>query len=220
MCFSFGIYTPDTLPLAFISYFRGQINQVMSIQQQLSDRSGNKCELCNNTGSLSVYEVPPATQQNMDTVTLLCKTCLDQIEKREQLDAEHWKVLTETMWSEHPAVQVVAWRMLSRLRNESWASDSLDILYLDEDTLEWAKKTGDHEQDGTVEFHQDSNGTRLYDGDTVVLIKTLDVKGSSLSAKLGTVVKNIRLVADNVEQIEGKVEGQTIVILTKYLRKG
>jgi len=167
-----------------------------------------------------VYEVPPATQQNMDTVTLLCKTCLDQIEKREQLDAEHWKVLTETMWSEHPAVQVVAWRMLSRLRNESWASDSLDILYLDEDTLEWAKKTGDHEQDGTVEFHQDSNGTRLYDGDTVVLIKTLDVKGSSLSAKLGTVVKNIRLVADNVEQIEGKVEGQTIVILTKYLRKG
>jgi protein PhnA len=34
------------------------------------------------------------------------------------------------------------------------------------------------------------------------------------------VVKNIRLVADNTEQIEGKIEGQTIVILTKYLRKG
>jgi protein PhnA len=86
--------------------------------------------------------------------------------------------------------------------------------------LEWAKKTGDHEQDGTVKFHLDSNGTRLYDGDTVVLIKTLDVKGSSISAKLGAVVKNIRLVPDNIEQIEGKIEGQTIVILTKYLRKG
>ncbi|WP_317167666.1 PhnA domain-containing protein [Sphingobacterium mizutaii] len=54
----------------------------------------------------------------------------------------------------------------------------------------------------------------------MVLIKTLDVKGSSISAKLGTVVKNIRLVPDNTEQIEGKIEGQTIVILTKYLRKG
>jgi len=60
----------------------------------------------------------------------------------------------------------------------------------------------------------------VYGGDTVVLTKTLDVKGSSLSAKLGTVVKNIRLVPDNTGQIEGKVEGQTIVILTKYLRKG
>ena len=36
---------------------------------------------------------------------------------------------------------------------------------------------------------------------------------------MGTVVKNIRIVEDNTEQIEGKIEGQTIVILTKYVRK-
>ena len=198
-----------------------QLNPViMSLEQQLIKRSNNICELCNSDGPLSVYTVPPAEQQTADHVIYICDTCLDQIEKREQLDAEHWKVLSETMWSEYPAVQVVAWRMLSRLRNEGWASDNLDILYLDEDNLEWAKKTGDHEQEGTVEFHVDSNGTRLYEGDTVVLIKTLDVKGSSLSAKLGTVVKNIRLVPDNTDQIEGKIDGQTIVILTKYLRKG
>ena len=192
----------------------------MSLAQQLQDRSGNKCELCTSEGNLSVYEVPPTDNANADNCVLVCKTCLDQIEKSEQINPEHWKVLTETMWSEFAPVQVVAWRMLSRLRNEGWAADSLDILYLDEATLEWAKKTGDHEQDGTVEFHQDSNGARLVEGDTVVLIKTLDVKGSTISAKLGTVVKNIRLVHDNTEQIEGKVEGQTIVILTKYLRKG
>jgi len=193
----------------------------MTIQQQLSARSGNTCELCNATaGVLSVYDLPPAEQQHADTAVLLCKTCLDQVEKREQLDAGHWKVLTGTMWSEHRPVQVLAWRMLSRLRGESWAADSLDILYLDDETLDWAKKTGDHEQDGTVEFHRDGNGARLHDGDTVVLAKTLDVKGSSLSAKLGTVIKNIRLVPDNTEQIEGKIDGQTIVILTKYLRKG
>jgi len=192
----------------------------MSLIQELQSRSANKCELCTAESNLSVYEVPPTSNANSDNSILVCKTCLDQIEKTEQLDPNHWKILTETMWSEFPAVQVVAWRMLSRLRNEGWAADSLDILYLEDETLDWAKKTGDHESDGTVEFHQDSNGTRLYEGDTVVLVKTLDVKGSTLSAKLGTVVKNIRLVHDNVEQIEGKVEGQTIVILTKYLRKG
>ncbi|TYR31234.1 PhnA protein [Sphingobacterium phlebotomi] len=192
----------------------------MSLEPQLIERSNNTCELCHRSSGLSIYTVPPSDQQTADNVIYLCNTCLDQIEKREQLDAEHWKVLSETMWSEYPAVQVVAWRMLSRMRHEGWASDNLDILYLDDDNLEWAKKTGDHEQEGTVQFHIDSNGTRLYEGDTVVLVKTLDVKGSSLSAKLGTVVKNIRLVPDNPEQIEGKIEGQTIVILTKYLRKG
>lgn len=192
----------------------------MSIELQLLERSGKKCELCNATEQLKVYEVPPADQQSVDNSVLVCQTCLDQIEKNEQLNADHWKVLSDTMWSEYPAVQVVAWRMLSRLRGEAWAADNLEILYLDDENLEWAKKTGDHESDGTVEFHVDSNGTRLYDGDTVVLIRTLDVKGSTLSAKLGTVVKNIRLDPNNTEFIEGKVEGQHIVILTKFLRKG
>ncbi|MBE8714286.1 PhnA protein [Sphingobacterium sp. KB22] len=192
----------------------------MLLEKELFARSENQCELCRSTDTLSIYEVPPETQINADTTILLCKACIDQVDKKEQLDPSHWRNLSETMWSPFAPVQVVAWRMLSRLRNESWASDSLDILYLDEETLDWAKKTGDHEQEGTVDFHQDSNGMRLVEGDTVVLIKTLDVKGSSINAKLGTVVKNIHLVHDNTEQIEGKVEGQTIVILTKYLRKG
>lgn len=93
------------------------------------------------------------------------------------------------MWSEVPAVQIVAWRMLNRLRAESWAVDNLDMLYLDEDTLAWAKATGDHENDGSVALHKDSNGNILKTGDTVVLTKSLDVKGSTLNAKMGTVVK-------------------------------
>ncbi|MGJ1205272.1 PhnA domain-containing protein [Sphingobacterium lactis] len=186
----------------------------------LKSRSENQCELCRSTENLDIYEVPPTSTPTLDNSILICSVCKGQLEKTEQIDPEHWKVLSDTMWSEFPAVQVVAWRMLSRLRNEAWAANNLDILYLDDETLAWAKKTGDHESEATVEFHQDSNGTRLFEGDTVVLIKTLDVKGSSISAKLGTVVKNIRLVPDNTEQIEGKIEGQTIVILTKYLRKG
>lgn len=116
-------------------------------------------------------------------------------------------------------VQVVSWRMLNRLRNESWAMDNLDKMYLDDDRLAWAKATNDHENDTTVELHKDCNGNTLQTGDTVVLTKSLDVKGSTLNAKMGTVVKNIRLVEENTEQIEGRIEGQVIVILTKYVRK-
>jgi protein PhnA len=92
-------------------------------------------------------------------------------------------------------------------------------MYLTEENIAWAKETGDHENSSDVDLHKDCNGAVLVDGDTVVLTKSLDVKGSTLNAKLGTVVKNIKLVADNTEQVEGKIEGQTIVILTKYLRK-
>ena len=84
----------------------------------------------------------------------------------------------------------------------------------------WSEVPAVQENSCEAELHKDCNGTLLQNGDTVVLTKTLDVKGSSLKASLGTVVKNIRLVHDNTEQIEGKIDGQTIVILTKYLRKG
>ena len=191
----------------------------MKLDDLLRQRSNNKCELCKSETNVALYEVPPQNQSNADNTILICSKCLAQIEKREELNSAHWNCLTEAMWSEVPGVQVIAWRMLNRLRNESWAADNLDMMYLDEERLAWAKATGDHENDGTVDLHKDCNGAQLQTGDSVVLIKSLDVKGSTLNAKMGTVVKNIRLVEENTEQIEGKIEGQTIVILTKYVRK-
>lgn len=191
----------------------------MKMEEALLERSGNSCELCKSENALSLYEVPGNSGKSEDSCIMICAKCLAQIDKKEELDSAHWAVLSETMWSEVPGVQVVAWRMLNRLRSLSWAAESLDMLYLDEANLEWAKSTFDHEDDGNLQLHKDSNGALLQTGDTIVLTKSLDVKGSTLNAKMGTVVKNIRLVADNTEQIEGKIEGQTIVILTKYVRK-
>jgi protein PhnA len=191
----------------------------MTLENQLLTRSNNACELCNATDNISIYEVPPANGKSADTCIMVCKKCLAQLDKKEELDAAHWNCLTTSMWNEAPPVQIVAWRMLNRLRNQSWAADSLDMLYLDEEKLAWAKATGDHENDAAVDLHKDCNGQVLQTGDTVVLIKSLDVKGSTLNAKMSTVVKNIRLVENNTEQIEGRIEGQTIVILTKYTRK-
>ena len=196
-----------------------QIYNGMKVEEQLALRSENKCELCKSSVGLKLFEVPPQNGLSADAAILVCPKCLAQIEKKEELDSKHWSCLTESMWSEVAAVQVTAWRMLNRLRSESWASESLDMLYLTDENLAWAKTTGDHENDASVDLHKDSNGHVLQNGDTVVLIRSLDVKGSTLTAKLGTVVKNIRIVEDNTAQIEGKVEGQQIVILTKYVRK-
>lgn len=191
----------------------------MKLEEQLLERSGNQCELCAATGNLKIYEVPPQSVSNADNCVLICDTCRAQIEKKAEPDMAHWACLSTSMWSEVPGIQVLSWRMLNRFRQESWAMESLDMMYLDDERLAWAKATGDHENDASVALHRDSNGTILQQGDTVVLTKSLDVKGSTLNAKMGTVVKNIRLVEDNTEQIEGKIEGQVIVILTKYVRR-
>jgi protein PhnA len=191
----------------------------MKLEETLRQRSSDQCELCHSTTGLQVYEVLPQDRATAENNILICAKCRAQIDKKEEPDSNHWKVLSETMWSEVPGVQVIAWRMLNRLRNESWAADNLDMLYLDDEKLAWAKATGDHDSDGAIELHRDANGAVLQPGDTVVLTRSLDVKGSTLNAKMGTVVKNIRLVENNNEQIEGKIEGQLIVILTKYVRK-
>ncbi len=192
----------------------------MGLERRLKARSNNQCELCKSELNLSIYDVPPNAQQREEDSIIVCEKCAAQLNNKEELDRKHWTCLNESMWSEIPAVQVVSWRMLNRLKAESWAMDAIDMMYFDEETLAWAKATGEHENTTEVLFHRDSNGHILQNGDKVVLIKSLDVKGSTVNARLGTVVHNIRLVADNTDQIEGKIEGQTIVILTKYLRKG
>jgi protein PhnA len=66
---------------------------------------------------------------------------------------------------------------------------------------------------------KDSNGTQLSDGDSVTTIKDLKVKGTSVTLKRGTLVKNIRLT-DDADQIEcnvDKVKG--LVLRTEFLKK-
>ncbi|TKC06169.1 PhnA domain-containing protein [Pedobacter frigoris] len=189
------------------------------MEQLLLERSGNKCELCQSAAALKIYEVQPQTSHPEDNTIVICDKCIAQIEKTEEADLKHLGFLRTSIWSAIPGVQVVTWRLLNRLKGESWAVDSLDAMYLDEETLAWAQAGADEDNDAVEDIHKDCNGAPLQAGDTVVLIKSLDVKGSQLNAKMGTVVKNIRLVHNNTDQIEGKIEGQTIVILTKFVRK-
>jgi protein PhnA len=194
----------------------------MSIEKILHERSDSKCELCSATDNLYAYEVSGhASKQGTDESNiLLCQTCTSQIDKPEQMDVNHWRCLNDSMWSQVPVVQVMAWRMLTRLSTEGWPQDLLDMLYLDADMMTWAQVTGEGVSDDESQvIHKDSNGVQLAAGDTVVIIKDLNVKGTSFVAKRGTAVRGISLVADNPEHIEGRVNGQQIVILTKFVKK-
>ncbi|MBF4984738.1 PhnA domain-containing protein [Nonlabens mediterrranea] len=190
--------------------------------KQLEDRSGNICELCGAADTLeqkvelAVYEVPDSPKNVKEISILACKVCREQLEDFDKIDVNHWRALNDSMWSTVPAVQVVVYRMLDQLKAEGWPQDLLDMMYLEDETRNWAEEGI---QRGPQIIHRDVNGNILKRGDSVVIIKDLDVKGSSLVAKRGTAVRNISLVHDNADQIEGRVGPTQVVLLTQYVKK-
>ena len=191
----------------------------MSLQQDLEKRSGNQCELCAANQNLSVYEVKPVAHGGYDGSILACDNCILQIENPDEVDANHWRCLNDSMWSEFAPVKVLAWRMLHRLKKEEWPQELLNMMYVTDDELTWAKATNDHLDESEKVIHRDVNGAILQAGDSVVLIKDLKVKGSSMIAKQGTAVRRISLDHENEKYIEGKVGATQIVIVTDYVKK-
>ena len=188
----------------------------MGVKETLVERSGGVCELCGSTENLDVTAVEPSDGSAEKSI-LLCAECREQVENPEKLEPNRWHCLNESMWSTEPAVQVTAYRILKRIASEGWPQDLLDMLYLEPEVQAWADAKAEEDESGR-EPTRDSNGTPLEEGDSVTIIKDLDVKGAGFTAKRGTVVKNIRLT-NNPEQIEGRVNGVKIVLLSKFLKK-
>lgn len=174
----------------------------------------SQCDLCGATQDLELFKVTPASNLGNDEITL-CATCRSQIEDSDTTDANHWRCLNDSMWSQDAAVQVMAWRQLTYLaKSESWAQDLLDMLYMEDDVLQWAKSGIVQESEKTL----DVNGHELKAGDSVTLVKDLVVKGANFTAKRGTPVRNIGLT-NNPEHIQGRVNGTMIVIIAAYCKK-
>ncbi len=175
--------------------------------------SANTCQLCGSDRNVSAVALTPKT----DTV-MLCEVCRGQLSGEAPLDAHHLRCLNESAWSQEPVVQVAAWRLLRNLagEGETWAQDLLEMLYLEPDVLEWAEADEAEEDDEPT--LEDANGNTLRNGDTVILIKDLDVKGAGFTAKRGTQVKNIR-ITDDGKHFEGKVNGTSIYIVAAYTKK-
>ena len=192
----------------------------MNIKEKLVERSGNQCELCGATHELTSLRLKPSLNDTLDTNIWVCKTCKDQIDNPDKMDANHWRCLNDAMWSEHKAVQITAWRMLHRLKKEGWPQDLLEMMYLEDTDLRFAEGTGDHLEESEKIIHKDAHGALLENGDTVTMIKDKELKGAgSFTLKRGTAIRNISLVHDNAQQFEGKVNGTTVVILTKLVKK-
>ena len=191
----------------------------MNLEKDLQIRSQHSCELCKATETLSIYTVQPSKNINLTDSIYACQTCISQIEDSNLINSNHWRCLNDSMWSEFLPVQVMAWRMLNRVLSAGWSQDLLDMMYLDDDSLAWAKALGDGVDEAAKLIHRDVNGVVLEAGDSVVLIKDLKVKGTSMVAKQGTAVRRIALDHENETYIEGKIDGKHIVLITQYVKK-
>ncbi|MBL6973929.1 MAG: PhnA domain-containing protein [Sulfurimonas sp.] len=170
------------------------------------------CELCASADDVNAFEVSPSDGSEEQSI-YLCGNCKAQIQSSE-LDETHFNCLNDSMWSETPAVQVMSYRLLNALGRQ----DLVDMMYMEEDVKAWADADSIGEAADAL-VYKDANGVTLAAGDTVVITKDLDVKGTGFTAKRGTAVRNIGLVHGDSEHIEGRVNGVKIHILTKFLKK-
>ena len=168
------------------------------------------CPLCETRAASQSYDVPGSP---LPTTLNLCEDCVAAIADPAS-HAEYWRVLETTMWSEVSGVNVMADRILRTLSGQAYAADLRDMLYLDDDARAWSEAADIITLAPTI----DSNGTPLSAGDTVTLIKDLPVKGAGFTAKRGTTVRGISLT-DNPLHIEGRVNGQRIVLVAAFLKK-
>ena len=83
---------------------------------------------------------------------------------------------------------------------------------------EWAMDGSDTQVESDEKVVRDAHGTPLADGDTVVLIKDLKVKGSSTVIKMGTRVTNIKIV-DGDHDLDCRVDGQKFMLKSEFMKK-
>lgn len=182
----------------------------MNLKEQLLNRS-SVCELCGSVDHLDAFEVSPS-DDTVQTAILVCDKCINELNKNDSFDEAHLRCLNDSMWSSEPAVQVAIYRLLKKMNLQ----DLLDQMYLEPQIQEWAEKISSSDESNIV--FKDAFGAILNAGDTVTIIKDLDVKGAGFVAKRGTAVRNISL-SNDPEHIEGRVNGVKIYLKTCFLKK-
>lgn len=190
----------------------------MSIEQSIISRSNNTCEVCQKNTPEHIFTIHPDKEVLENNSVYICNDCYQPLSLNQALESSYWTFIADKIWDENPTIQIIAYRVLNGLKHEAWAQDALDMIYLEEEVAQKANLF-EYSASQVAQKHRDALGQELFDNDSVVLTKSLDVKGSTVNARLGTVIKNIRLDKNNHDYIEGKIDGQSIMILTKYLRK-
>ena len=108
--------------------------------KDLVRRAKSGCELCGASGtSLATFEVPPvAAEPDYDHCIMVCGTCRQQLDNPRSIDPNHWRSLSNVIWSDTAPVQVLAVGLLRILAKEQpWATELMEQLYLREEIEDW-----------------------------------------------------------------------------------
>lgn len=119
--------------------------RMMALQglgKDLARRGKSRCELTGVSGvPLRAYEVPPVGEEpELERTLLLSEACHEAIARPGGVDPREWHCLGEAVWSDFPAVQVVAWRLLRQFAGrDDWARQAFEAVDLDPEVEEWAR---------------------------------------------------------------------------------
>ncbi len=121
---------------------QARLNELTGFGKDLARRCKSHCEMCGSHGvKLVIHEVPPVPKEaNFEHCIFICEPCQEQIEKPKRLDINHWHCLHTSIWSEVPAVQVMAVLMAKRIAGKAdFADELLDQVYLEEPISQWVE---------------------------------------------------------------------------------
>jgi protein PhnA len=184
----------------------------MSISKELNERCQGNCEICSSAPAVNEYTVTPKKGTSVNDNVALCGNCNSALEKA---DYAALKASAEgSIWNPVAPIQALSYRIIQGASGEDEAVSAASSAGMDEEIIQWGASAFIQ-----APVHKDAFGNVLENGDNVVLTQALDVKGTNFTASKGTVVKKIKLVSDNHEHIEGKINEQSIVILTKFVKK-
>ena len=121
---------------------RQRLDALNNFGKDLARRAKSHCELCDTEGTkLVIHEVEPIpTEPDFDHCIMICDTCKEQLDNPKRIDPNHWRCLNASAWSEVPAVQVSAVRMLDSLNDHPWAAELREQLYLTPEIEAWIIK--------------------------------------------------------------------------------
>ena len=171
----------------------------------------NVCELCSSEENVSLVELPVSDGSEEQSI-YLCANCATQVESGE-LDETHFNCLNDAMWSETPAAKIMSYVLWNQLGRQ----DMVEMMYLEEDELKLAEQAVNAAANKVI--FRDANGVELNAGDSIVILKDLDVKGAGFTAKRGTTVTRISLPHDMDDHVEGRVNGTKIYLKTEFIKK-
>ncbi len=119
-----------------------RVTALQALGKDLARRAKSRCEITGVSGvPLRAYEIPPVSEDpDLDNTLLVSEACMEALENPGKMSGRTWQCLSEAVWSDRAAVQVVAWRMLSELaKREDWAREALGEVFLDPEVEEWAQ---------------------------------------------------------------------------------